>query len=376
MSISLSDQERLNRLRLARSENVGPVTYRDLMAQFGSAGEALEALPALAYRGGRKRSIKVATTALASREMQQARKLGATLLFVGEADYPYLLSQADPPPPVIAVAGALHLLSQPSLALVGSRNASAAGIRMTSDLAHDLGAEGFVIVSGLARGIDTAAHQAALSTGTIAVVAGGIDIVYPRENQALYDAIKEQGVLVSEMPPGIQPQGRHFPRRNRIISGLSRGVIIIEAALRSGSLITARLALEQNREVMAVPGSPLDPRARGANRLIKDGAALIEDARDVLAWLEQTPRPLFSEGEELPYEVPKTRLAPPSETDRNDLLSLLSPTPILQDELIRLSGLSAQIVIAILLELDLAGRLFRDTGQKVALLEQELTRDG
>ncbi len=375
MSTPLSDQERLDRLRLTRSENVGPVTYRDLMSHFASAGDALSALPDLAHRGGRKRRITIGSEAQATHEMNEARSLGAILMFVGEPDYPYLLAQADPPPPVISVMGALHLLSQPSLALVGSRNASAAGMRMATDLAHDLGAESFVIVSGLARGIDAAAHRAALATGTVAVVAGGIDVVYPLENQSLYDEIRERGVLVSEMPPGTKPLGRHFPRRNRIISGLSRGVIIIEAALRSGSLITARLALEQNREVMAVPGSPLDPRARGSNRLIKQGAALVEDAEDVLAWLEQAPRPLFSEGEEMLYDAPKAQAPALSETDRKDLLSLLSPTPIEQDELIRMSGLSTQVVIAILLELDLAGRLFRDTGQRIALIEQRSTED-
>jgi len=375
VSTPLSDQERLDRLRLTRSENVGPVTYRDLMSQFASAGDALSALPDLAHRGGQKRRIKIASEAQATHEMNEARSLGAILMFVGEPDYPYLLAQADPPPPVISVMGALHLLSQPSLALVGSRNASAAGMRMATDLAHDLGAESFVIVSGLARGIDAAAHRAALATGTVAVVAGGIDVVYPLENQSLYDEIRERGVLVSEMPPGTKPLGRHFPRRNRIISGLSRGVIIIEAALRSGSLITARLALEQNREVMAVPGSPLDPRARGSNRLIKQGAALVEDAEDVLAWLEQAPRSLFSEGEEMLYEAPKAQAPTLSETDRRDLTSLLSPTPVEQDELIRLSGLSAQVVIAILLELDLAGRLFRDTGQRIALIEQSDEED-
>ncbi|MBL4864278.1 MAG: DNA-protecting protein DprA [Rhodobiaceae bacterium] len=345
------------------------------MNQFASAGDALSALPDLAHRGGRKRAIKIASVAQVTHEMNEAQKLGATLLFVGEPDYPYLLAQADPPPPMIAAIGALHLLGQPSLALVGSRNASAAGVRMATVLARDLGAKSFVIVSGLARGIDAAAHRAALTTGTVAVVAGGIDVVYPLENQALYDTIKERGVLVSEMPPGTKPQGRHFPRRNRIISGLSRGVIIIEAALRSGSLITARLALEQNREVMAVPGSPLDPRARGSNRLIKQGAALVEDAEDVLAWLEQAPRSLFLEGEEMLYKAPKAQAPTLSETDRRDLLSLLSPTPVEQDELIRLSGLSAQVVIAILLELDLAGRLFRDTGQRIALIEQSDEED-
>ena len=366
----LSNQERLDRLRLTRSENVGPVTYRDLLKQFGSAGEALAALPELARQGGRKRAIKIASPATAEREFKQAEKLGAIILFVGEADYPLLLAQADPPPPTISVIGARHLLNQSCLAMVGSRSASAAGLRMATDLAHDLGASGCTIVSGLARGIDAAAHKASLPTGTIAVVAGGLDIVYPAENQKLYDAIKEQGALVSEMPPGTKPQGRHFPRRNRIISGLSKGVIVVEAALRSGSLITARLALEQNREVMAVPGSPLDPRARGGNRLIKQGAALVEDAEDVLNWMAQTPTPIFSEGEEIPYSSPKPSPLSPSDTDRKQLISLLGPTGVEQDELIRLSGLPTQLVIALLLELDIAGRLVRDTGQRVSLLDE------
>lgn len=339
------------------------------MNQFGSAGEALAALPDLARRGGRKRAIKVASAAIANREFHDAEKLGAKLLFVGEPEYPALLAQSDPPPPVIAVIGAHHLMHKPCLAMVGSRSASAAGLRVATELAHDLGAEGFTIVSGLARGIDAAAHKAALETGTIAVVAGGVDIVYPAENQGLYDKIKDQGVLISEMPPGTKPQGRHFPRRNRIISGLSQGIIVVEAALRSGSLITARFALEQNREVMAAPGSPIDPRARGSNRLIKQGAALIENAEDVMNWMAHVPPPLFSEGTEMPYQPAKVPPLSPSDADRQLLLSLLGPTAVEQDELIRLSGLPTQLVIAILLELDLAGRLVRDTGQRLSLLD-------
>lgn len=352
------------------------MTFRDLLAQFGSAGDALSALPELAKRGGRKKAIKIASPAQAKQEMSDAHKLGAHLLFIGETGYPSLLAQSDPPPPVISVIGALHLLDQPCLGVVGSRSASAAGLRMASDLSRDLGEAGFVISSGLARGIDAAAHKATLATGTIAVVAGGIDIIYPEENRGLYDQIKEQGVLVSEMPPGTRPQGRHFPRRNRIIAGLSRGVIVVEAALRSGSLITARLAMEQNREVMVVPGSPLDPRARGGNRLIKQGAALVENVEDVLAWLEQSPPPLFSEGDEMPYAIAKGPPAEPTKSDRDRLLSLLGPTPVEQDELIRLSDLPARTVIALLLEFDLAGRLIRDPGQRVSLQDQILTGEG
>lgn len=307
--------------------------------------------------------------------MSDAHNLGAHLLFVGEPEYPHLLAQSDPPPPVISAIGALHLFAQPCLAIVGSRSASAAGLRMAADLSRDLGEAGFVISSGLARGIDAAAHRSTLTTGTIAVVAGGIDIIYPEENRGLYEEIREQGVLVSEMPPGTRPQGRHFPRRNRIIAGLARGVIVVEAALRSGSLITARFALEQNREVMVVPGSPLDPRARGGNRLIKQGAALVENVEDVLAWLEQSPPPLFSEGNEMPYATAKGPPPEPSKSERDQLLSLLGPTPMEQDELIRLSGLPTRTVIALLLEIDLAGRLIRDNGQRVSLLEHELTTE-
>ncbi len=369
MPATFSDQERLDRLRLIRSENVGPVTFRDLLDQFGTAGEALAALPDLAKRGGRKRTIKVATAAQAKQEWNEAHRLGAQLLFAGEQEYPPLLSQTDPPPPLIFAIGALHLTDKPCLAIVGSRSASAAGLRMATEISQDLGEAGFTIASGLARGIDAAAHKAALSTGTIAVIAGGVDIVYPEENRDLYEQIKEQGLLISEMPPGTRPQGRHFPRRNRIIAGLSRGVIVIEAALRSGSLITARFALEENREVMAVPGSPLDPRARGGNRLIKQGAALVESAEDILNWLEQTPPPLFSEGDEMPYASPAKPPPEPTRSERDSLLSLLGPTPVEQDELIRLSGLPARIVIALLLEIDLAGRLIRDNGQRVSLIE-------
>jgi DNA processing protein len=371
LATSLNDQERHDRLRLTRSENVGPVTYRDLMDQFGSAGEALAALPELARRGGRKRAIKIASEAAADRERRDTERLGAKLFFVGEEDYPTLLAQTDPPPPVVSVMGASHLLHQPCMAIVGSRSASAAGLRMAANIAGDLGSEKFIIVSGFARGIDTAAHQASIATGTIAVVAGGLDVVYPAENQPLYDQIKDQGAMVSEMPPGTKPQGRHFPRRNRIISGLSKAVIVVEAALRSGSLITAQRALEQNRELLVVPGSPLDPRARGSNRLIKQGAALVENAEDIINWMEQAPLPLFSEAEEKPYRTEKTKSPDPTEANRKTICSLLGPTSVEQDDLIRRSGLPPQIVIALLLELDLAGRLTRDTGQRVALLEPQ-----
>jgi DNA processing protein len=259
--------------------------------------------------------------------------------------------------------------------MVGARNASAAGLRMAGDIARELGAEGYAVTSGLARGIDTAAHKAALETGTIAVIAGGIDVVYPEQNRALQEAIGERGLLISEMPPGTKPQGRHFPRRNRLISGLSLGVIVVEAALRSGSLITARFALEQGRDVMAVPGSPLDPRAGGTNQLIKDGAPLIENAADALAALarqstddwfrEPSGRDGYGEPPAVPPEI--------SDPERAEILSLLGPTPVEVDFLIRQSGLPARAVAAILLEIDLSGKLRREPGQKVALIPPEET---
>lgn len=373
MAAPLSDKEKSARLRLARSENIGPVTFHDLLRVYGTAIRALEAVPELARRGGRTRPIKLASPREAESELKAIAKNGAELLFFDEADFPLLLAATDPAPPLIIVKGHKSLFARPSIAMVGARNASAAGLRMAGDIARELGAEGYAVTSGLARGIDTAAHKAALETGTIAVIAGGIDVVYPEQNRALQEAIGERGLLISEMPPGTKPQGRHFPRRNRLISGLSLGVIVVEAALRSGSLITARFALEQGRDVMAVPGSPLDPRAGGTNRLIKDGAPLIENAADALAALarqstddwfrEPSGRDGYGEPPAVPPEI--------SDPERAEILSLLGPTPVEVDFLIRQSGLPARAVAAILLELDLSGKLRREPGQKVALIPPE-----
>lgn len=375
MAAPLSDKEKSARLRLARSENIGPVTFHDLLRVYGNATRALEAVPELARRGGRTRPIKLASPREAENELTAIAKNGAELLFFDEADFPLLLAATDPAPPLIIVKGHKSLFARPSIAMVGARNASAAGLRMASDIARELGAEGYAVTSGLARGIDTAAHKAALETGTIAVIAGGIDVVYPEQNRALQEAIGERGLLISEMPPGTRPQGRHFPRRNRLISGLSLGVIVVEAALRSGSLITARFALEQGRDVMAVPGSPLDPRAGGTNQLIKDGAPLIENAADALAaisrqstddWFREPPgRDGYGEPPAVPPEI--------SDPERAEILSLLGPTPVEVDFLIRQSGLPARAVAAILLELDLSGKLRREPGQKVALIPPEET---
>jgi DNA processing protein len=375
MAAPLSDKEKSARLRLARSENIGPVTFHDLLRVYGTAIRALEAVPELARRGGRTRPIKLASPREAESELKAIAKNGAELLFFDEADFPLLLAATDPAPPLIIVKGHKSLFARPSIAMVGARNASAAGLRMAGDIARELGAEGYAVTSGLARGIDTAAHKAALETGTIAVIAGGIDVVYPEQNRALQEAIGERGLLISEMPPGTKPQGRHFPRRNRLISGLSLGVIVVEAALRSGSLITARFALEQGRDVMAVPGSPLDPRAGGTNQLIKDGAPLIENAADALAALarqstddwfrEPSGRDGYGEPPAVPPEI--------SDPERAEILSLLGPTPVEVDFLIRQSGLPARAVAAILLEIDLSGKLRREPGQKVALIPPEET---
>jgi DNA processing protein len=291
----LTDEQRLDWLRLIRSENVGPRTFRALVNQFGGASAALDALPDLARRGGRL-MLKVTTRAEAEKEMAAAARLGVRFVAMGEPDYPKTLQAIDTAPPLIALRGSVDPLSRPSVAIVGSRNASAAGLTFTERLSRQLGEAGYVVVSGLARGIDTRAHRASLETGTVAVLAGGHDRVYPSENEPLVRAIVDGGgAVVSEMPFGWEPRGRDFPRRNRIVSGLSYGVVVVEAARRSGSLITARFALEQGREVFAVPGSPLDPRAEGTNDLIRDGATLCAGVEHVIGVLE----PLIAAGPRL-----------------------------------------------------------------------------
>ena len=278
----LTDDERLAWHRLAQSENVGPITFEKLLQRYGSASEALLVVPELGQRGGLRRTLKLYDEARANADFEKAEQLGARYIAKCEPDYPELLRQSPAPPPLICVKGQIELLAKPAVAIVGARNASAAGLRLARMLAMSLGEAGLVIVSGLARGIDTAAHQAAITRGTIAVVAGGIDHFYPPENAALQEAIAEHGLLLSEMPPGTVPKAESFPRRNRIIAGLAQGTVIVEAALRSGSLTTARFANEAGRDVFAVPGSPLDPRCEGSNGLIKDGAHLLQRATDVL----------------------------------------------------------------------------------------------
>ncbi len=369
----LSADERLDWLRLIRSENVGPIIFQQLLARYETAGAALTALPELARRGGR-RQIKLCPVEAAAAELEAAAAIGALPLASCETAYPARLAALPDPPPLIYVRGDIDRLAQPAVAVVGARNASASAIRYTQGLARELGKTGLSVVSGLARGIDTAAHGGSLDSGTLAVLAGGADIVYPPENQDLYEAISERGAVISEMPPGTRPQARHFPRRNRLISGLALGVVVIEAAEKSGSLITARFALEQGREVFAVPGSPLDPRCRGSNRLIKQGAVLVQSAEDVIEVIgPMVQQPALWEapaqakkGAPEPHQ-PCVAADAGSESERRRVIDLLSSTPIGVDDLIRLSELTPASVITILLELELAGRLDRHAGNQVSI---------
>ncbi len=361
----MKDSEHLAWLRLARTENIGPVTFAHLIARFGTAEAALDAVPGLAARGGKRQFIAAPEAGIA-REMAALEKMGGRFLLSCEPDYPHGLAALDPPPPAIAVLGHPHLLRSEMVAIVGARNASALGRRLAFLLARALGEAGLAIASGLARGIDSAAHEAALDTGTFAVVAGGVDIVYPPENQALYDAIRERGVIVSEMRLGEAPQARHFSRRNRLISGLSRGIVVVEAAERSGSLITATYTLEQGREIFAVPGSPLDPRARGCNRLLRDGATLTESAQDVLAVLRPMLGANFNEPDGSAPDAPATNWETEADRVRARVAEALGPAPIAVDELIRQLGAPAGAVLTVLLELELAGRCARHPGNRVS----------
>ena len=356
--------DQIARLRLIRSENIGPVTYFQLLARFGSAQAAIDAIPDLAARGG-GRAPRLASRAQVERELEQVERIGARYLFLGQGLYPSLLAELETAPPALIGRGDFTLLDRPAVAMVGARNASAAACRFARMLAQGLGQAGHVVVSGLARGIDTAAHDGALDTGTIAVIAGGIDIFYPPENEARQRAIAERGLLLAEQPPGVEPRARHFPYRNRIIAGLAQGTVVVEAAPRSGSLITARHAAEYGREVMAVPGSPLDPRAQGCNQLIRDGATLVQCAEDVIEAVSPLRvRPFRQSERRYAQEGPS---ADAEESDRNAVTALLNATPVPIDELIRQSGLAPAIVQTVLLELELAGRLERHAGGRVSL---------
>jgi len=367
--VRLTDEQRLDWLRLIRSDNVGPRTFRALVNHYGGAAAALAALPKLARRGGASGTARVVSHAEAEQEIEAAHAHGIEFVALGETDYPRRLQMIDDAPPLIALRGNRATLTRSMVAIVGSRNASAAGVKITERLARELGEAGFVIVSGLARGIDAAAHRSSLGSGTLAVLAGGHARIYPPEHVDLLAAICTQGAALSEMPLNWEPRGRDFPRRNRLISGLALGVVIVEAAKRSGSLITARFALEQGREVFAVPGSPLDPRAEGTNALLKQGATLVTELADVVAVL----RPIMDRPIELPAEEPEHTAAPahdmePGADERARIITLLGPTPVAIDDLVRLSQSSPAIVRTVLLELELAGRLERHGGSLVSLL--------
>jgi DNA processing protein len=359
---ALSEGERADWLRLSRSRGVGPITFATLLERYGDARSALKALPGLVREG----SVEIASAADIQREMAAAAAQGARFIASYEPDYPPALAAIPAPPPVIAARGDAALLKRPAVALVGARNSAAVGRRMARDLASDLSAAGYVVVSGLARGVDGEAHAASLDGGTIAVIAGGVDQVYPPEHAALYDQIVGRGVVVSEAPMGYVAQARDFPKRNRIISGLCMACVVVEAAERSGSLITARAALEQGREVMAVPGSPLDPRCAGANRLIKQGAALIESAADILAILDGLPPLTLSEPDARDFSTgPPAGDTPP--VLLRAVLEALSPTPMPVDEIARAVDAPHRAVAAALMELELAGRVLTHVGGLASL---------
>jgi DNA processing protein len=390
----LDDRQRLACLRLIRSENIGPSSFRELINRFGGADKALEALPDLVRKGG-GRTIRLCARDAAERELDAAARAGASPVFTIEPGYPPLLAHIELPPPMLYIKGHAGLLMRTAVAIVGSRNASAIGMKLTRRIARDLGEAGFVIVSGLARGIDAAAHDASLATGTVAVLAGGIDIVYPPEHAALQDHIGAHGCLVTELPPGFQPRAQEFPRRNRIVSGMVLGVVVMEAARRSGSLITARFAGEHGREVFAVPGHPLDPRAEGVNHLLKNGATLATCAQDIVAALQpalgrpqwgwrspeadsefaSAPPGQVSPVEHRPDPSPRARAQRirstasenPGDGDRQAVLSMLGAAPVSLDDVARESGLPIHVVQAVVLELAVAGRIDRHGGQLVSL---------
>jgi DNA processing protein len=372
-------------LRLCRTETIGPINFYAMLRRFGSARAALDVLPRLARRGERATTVTPVTRAEAEAELAALHRAGARLVCWGEPDYPSALAAIEDAPPILTVLGEALLLQRPMIAVVGARNASANGRRLARDLAAELGLGGLVVVSGLARGIDAASHLGALETGSVAAVAGGADVVYPAENRGLYDALARRGAIVAELPLGTEPQARHFPRRNRIISGMALGVVVVEAAAHSGSLITARFALEQGREVFAVPGSPLDPRARGCNDLLRHGAILTENAADVLSQLGaqlsgvEPLRPVPSVSiPTIPPLIPSRAARAGWESspgaadltgDEGELemiLERLGPTPVAVDELVRQCQMSAAAVATLLLELELAGRVERHPGNLVS----------
>ena len=366
--LRLSDRQRLSWLRLIRTDNVGPSSFRHLINRFGSAENALAVLPELAIKGGAPRVARIPSIAEAETEMETAARTGAFFVAIGEPDYPAMLRQMDLPPPLVAIKGRPDVFALPPVSIVGSRNASANGAAMARKLAHEMGQQGYAVVSGLARGIDAAAHIGSLATGTIAVLAGGIDRPYPPENLKLCAEIAERGALITEMPFGWEPRARDFPRRNRLVAGLGLGLIVIEAAKRSGSLISARLANEMGRIVFAVPGSPMDPRCEGANGLLKEGATIVTGVEDILEALSPmagTRQPLLTPLEEPPPDI---AAAPPSEDERALVTSALGPTRVHNDAVIRYTGRHPAQVTMVLVGRDLAGRRERHSGGRVSLI--------
>lgn len=368
--MTLTSDERIARLRLIRSQSVGPISFYKLLSRFGTAEKSLEQMPLLAAKAGRK-TPKIMTDHDASNELDRLKRFGGRMIVFGEDDYPKWLSNIADAPPVLNVIGDVSLLSKSCVGIVGARNASANAKRYTMSLASELGQKGQVIISGMARGIDTVAHEASLGTGTIAVLAGGLDEIYPTENTHLYHQIVEKGCVVSEMPLGTKPTAHHFPRRNRIVSGVSKGVIVVEASMKSGSLITARLAGEQGREVFAVPGFPGDPRASGPNYLIQNGAKLIQNADDVLEEImsmdARAIQPQQSSFDNIAeeYEVYEENHQPP-ENVYEIVMQNLSTTPLDMDALIRSCDISAQNLQICLLDLELAGAIERHAGNRIS----------
>jgi DNA processing protein len=363
--VTLTQEEAFARIRLLRSPNVGPVSYAQLLRRFGDAQRAIEALPDLASRGGR--AYRPSPSEAIEREVSEARRAGARYLFHDSPDYPALLGKIEDAPPILIVRGDTAIAARPCVAMVGARNASAAAVKLARDFAAALAEAGFVVVSGLARGIDGAAHRGALPA-TIGVIASGIDVAYPPQHADLQEQIAEQGLLIAEQPPGTEPRGSHFPSRNRIIAGLAGGTLVVEAAPKSGSLITARLAAEAGREVMAIPGSPLEPRAQGCNQLIREGAVLVqtpEDVAELLSGFDGTPRSTFREGLPAGWDSAGEELAG---AEPADVAGLLTAAPVAVDELIRQSGAGAAEVQMALLELEIAGRLQRHAAGRVSLI--------
>ncbi|MEW7006898.1 DNA-processing protein DprA [Lentilitoribacter sp. EG35] len=368
--IRLTEKQRLNWLRLIRSNNVGPATFRDLVTNCGSAEKAIEMLPELSRRGGSRKSIKIASIQEAEAELEMISKFGARLIGIGEPEYPSALRQIDGAPPLLTVKGNIELTQRVSVGVVGSRNASISGNKFASKVSKELGNAGYVIISGLARGIDATAHIASIETGTIAALAGGIDRPYPPENLELYHRIcNGDGLAITEMKFGWKPIARDFPRRNRLIAGVSMGLLVVEAAMRSGSLITARNAGDFGRLVFAVPGSPFDPRSGGTNTLLKDGAILTTESNDII----QALAPLNNIQAHTSNIIEETgddnaNFAPPDEDARSLIIDAMGATPVEIDDIIRHTGCAAQVVYMVLLELDLAGRLQRHPGGLVSFI--------